>query len=339
MGLLHGPGTIRGVIHPDLPPFERHVVLREEQLHHLHAFFQTIHPVAHRRERDAELPMLGFVPRRAHGALDTAARQVVHRHDLRREDGRDAVRHAGDERPQPDPRRLARESGEERPPLEARPFGIGVQRLEMVEHPDPVEPGVLGQVRARHDLIPLELVLRDIQIRTASGIDLQFLAGLSRRPSVRESMRHDSSRSGRAPPPFPRARPDRRGRTTGRLRRCAGRLAGPADRDRRDRGSSAERDLQHARGVPRKRGDRRADRRRPPGRGRRHRRRPGRDRVRAQLHDAAAASLTGRSDARSVPETRSSSRSSTTTRTFARGSWRPRTRAPRSAGWTSATTT
>ncbi len=104
-------------------------------------------------------------------------------------------------------------------------------------------------------------------------------------------MRHDSSRSGRAPPPFPCALPDRRGRTTGRLRGCARRLAGPPDRDRCDRGSSAERDLQHARGVPRKRGDRHLDRRRPPGRGRRHRRRPARDRVRAQLHDAAAPSL------------------------------------------------
>ena len=61
------------MLHPHLPPFERHVVLGEEQLQHLHALFQPIHPVAHRRERDPELAMLGLVPRRTDRALHATA--------------------------------------------------------------------------------------------------------------------------------------------------------------------------------------------------------------------------------------------------------------------------
>ncbi len=91
--------------------------------------------------------------------------------------------------------------------------------------------------------------------------------------------------------PVPGARAHRRGRPAGRLRGCAGRLAGPGDGDRRDRRTICARDQQHARRVRGQRGDRRADRRRPPRGGRHHGRRPGRDRLRAELHDVAAAPL------------------------------------------------
>ena len=113
----------------------------------------------------------------------------------------------------------------------------------------------------------------------------------------------------------------------------------PRDGDRRDRGPSPERDQQHARRVRGQRGDRRVDRRGPPRR-RRHHRAPtparscsGRTRRRSSCISR------DRSGGRSVPATRSSSRSSTTTRTSGRGCSLPRTRAPRSAGSTSATTT
>ena len=55
---------------------------------------------------------------------------------------------------------------------------------------------------------------------------------------------------------------------------------------------------------------------------------PDRDRLRAELHDAALQLSPGRSAGRSAPATRSSSRRSTTTRTSGRGCWRPRTPAP-----------
>ena len=156
---------------------------------------------------------------------------------------------------------------------------------------------------------------------------------------VREAMRHDAARSGCAPPPVPRALPDRRGRPAGHLRGRAGRLAGPADGDRRDRGPSAERDQQHARGVRGQRGDRCADRRGPLAR-RPTSRAPTRARsCSGRTRRRSSCISRGRSDARSVPATRSSSRSSTTTRTSGRGCWRPRTPAPPSAGSTSATTT
>jgi hypothetical protein len=65
-----------------------------------------------------ELAMLRLVPSGADGALDAPAGQVVDRDDLRREHGRVAVRHAGDEGAQAHARRLSREPREQRPSLE-----------------------------------------------------------------------------------------------------------------------------------------------------------------------------------------------------------------------------
>ena len=74
-----------------------------------------------------------------------------------------AVRHARDERAEPHARGLAGDPREQRPRLEGRAAGIAVERLEVVEDPDAVEAGVLGERRARDELVPRELVLRDVE--------------------------------------------------------------------------------------------------------------------------------------------------------------------------------
>ena len=104
-----------------------------------------------------------LVPRGADRAPDPAVRQVVDGHDLRREHRRHAVRHAGHERSEAHARRLSRQAGQERPGLHRRTARIRVERLEMIEDPDALDPGVLGESRPRHDLVPRELMLGDVE--------------------------------------------------------------------------------------------------------------------------------------------------------------------------------
>src|SRR6185503_20787199 len=88
---------------------------------------------------------------------------MVDRDDLRRQHGGVPVGHPRDERAEPHTRGLTREPREQRPPLERWPLRIGVERLEVIEDPDAFEAGVLGEPSARNDLVPRELMLRDVQ--------------------------------------------------------------------------------------------------------------------------------------------------------------------------------
>ncbi len=76
------------------------------------------------------------------------------------------MRHPGDERSETDATGLARQTGQERPALERGSFGVAVERLEVVEDPHTVEPRLLRQPRAVEELVPRELVLRDVETQS-----------------------------------------------------------------------------------------------------------------------------------------------------------------------------
>ena len=175
MGPLHGPGMQRGVLQPVAAAPERHVILREEPPQDLHALLQAVHPLAHRRERDAVRPMLGLVPGGAHRALHPPLREVVERDHLGREHRGPAMGHPGHHRPQADRRGLPGEPRQERPGLEVRALGIADQREEVVADPDALDPQVLGHQRPVHEVVEAQMMLLGLEPET-HGRSLRVVA-------------------------------------------------------------------------------------------------------------------------------------------------------------------
>ncbi len=107
--------------------------------------------------------MLGLVPRGTDRALDAPPGEMIDRDDLGGQHRGMPVGHPRDERAEPHARRLSGEPGKQGPAFERRLFRVAVERLEVVEDPDAVEAYVLGEPSPRDDLIPRQLVLRDVQ--------------------------------------------------------------------------------------------------------------------------------------------------------------------------------
>src|SRR4051794_16232137 len=163
MRLLDGQRPVCRLLELVVLAFEDEVLFSEERAEDLDAFLEAVHPLLGRRERDAELAMFRLVPRRADRALDAPAGEVIDRDDLRCQHGGGAMRHPGGERPEPNAGSLTSETRQQRPTLERRALRVSVERLEVVEDPDAVEAGVLGEASARDDLVPGQLVLRDVE--------------------------------------------------------------------------------------------------------------------------------------------------------------------------------
>ena len=95
-----------------------------------------------------ELAVLLVEPGGAVAELEPPARRVVDRDRLRREHRRVAVRHAGDEQPEPDVLGDPAPRGERRHALEALARALAVHGLEVIEAPDPVEAEPVREARA-----------------------------------------------------------------------------------------------------------------------------------------------------------------------------------------------
>ncbi len=151
----------------------------------LQSVFEEVESLAGARERDAELGVLLVVPGGAEGQLEASARGVVDGHHLVGEHRGVPVGDAGDEEPQPDPRRHPGEGGEGGDPVEGLAWAVAVHRLEVVEPPGPVEAEVLGEPDSADHLVeghpllgnvkaephPLRLrVCRDLLGRVHGGV-------------------------------------------------------------------------------------------------------------------------------------------------------------------------
>jgi len=86
------------------------------------------------------------------------------------EDRRVPVRHAGDEQPEPGAAGHAAQRGEGRVALEALARTRPVHGLEVVEPPDPVEAGLVGQLGPRHHLGPGHALLGDVETDPHGGL-------------------------------------------------------------------------------------------------------------------------------------------------------------------------
>ena len=110
--------------------------------------------------------MLLFEPRSAERELESAVRGVVDGECLGSQHRGVTVGHPGDEQPEPDAGSHAGERGKRRHALERLARSFAVHRLEVVEPPGTVEPEVLGELHAAHDLVPWHPLLRDIETKT-----------------------------------------------------------------------------------------------------------------------------------------------------------------------------
>src|SRR5439155_10910027 len=100
MGPLDRARKVRGVLQPVVAPAEGGRVLGHERLDELDGLIQAFEPFPSRRERNAELAMLAFMPCRSDPELEAPARDMVDGDPLRGEYGRVAVGHARHQRAQ-----------------------------------------------------------------------------------------------------------------------------------------------------------------------------------------------------------------------------------------------
>ncbi len=82
-----------------------------------------------------------------------------------------AIGHAGNHRSKSYAGGSGGQSGQKCPGLEARPVGIPIQSLEVIEQPDAVEAGIFGEPDALEKLCPGLLMLSrvDAELRSACG--------------------------------------------------------------------------------------------------------------------------------------------------------------------------
>ena len=161
--LLHRSRAQRGVVHLEWRPSNVKPSVVSNPRTICTASSKRVDTLTRRREGDAEPVVLVAVPGRAVGKLEPPARRVIDGDGLCRIDRRMAVGHAGDEQSEPDAVACAAQGRERRHTLEALARAFAVHRLEVVEPPDPVEAGVVGEARTRHQLAPRHALLRDIQ--------------------------------------------------------------------------------------------------------------------------------------------------------------------------------
>ena len=106
---------------------------------HLERLVEPIEALLERREVDAERIALVLVPAGADAELEPAVRHDVERRRHVREHRRVAVRVAGDQHPEAQPRGRLRQRGERDPALHARSGAIREDRLEVIERPPGLE--------------------------------------------------------------------------------------------------------------------------------------------------------------------------------------------------------
>ena len=146
---------VERLVDPVVGPGEGRAVLGEHRPDDRQRLVEAVHPLADRRELVAVADVLLLVPGRPEPEDRPTAGDDVERRRRLGQERRVAVGHAGHERAQPDPRRLAGERGEGRPALEHR-IGDRSDALDLVEvvhHGDEAEPGRLGGTRLLDDAI------------------------------------------------------------------------------------------------------------------------------------------------------------------------------------------
>jgi len=116
---------------------------------HPHRFTEPAEPLTERWELPAELLELGLVPRGADPEVEPTPREVVDRRaDLRVETGV-PVEIARDHEPDAHALRRFGHRGEHRPALEHRLRRIRAQREQVIEAPEAVEAGIVGDLPDR----------------------------------------------------------------------------------------------------------------------------------------------------------------------------------------------
>ena len=150
-------------------PSNVNAVGREQAAHDLHRLLERVDALLQRGERDAERAVLLVEPRRAVGELEPAARRVVDRDRLGREDRRVAVGHAGDEQAEPDRVVVIPLSAASVVmPSKHSPGPSPYMGWKWSKPQMPSKPSVVGEARPRDDLGPGHALLRDVEPETAS---------------------------------------------------------------------------------------------------------------------------------------------------------------------------
>ena len=151
----------------------------EERFHDLQRFVEHLHAVAGRREGDAIRTMLPFVPPGANTEDGATLADMVDRHDLLRQHRRMAMGVAIDQHADLRPAGFLRERGEQGGRFQAGTVGIGIERHEVVEQPDRIEPQRFGQLPLGNKLGPGVLMLGDDDAEGKGMPELGHRAGRS----------------------------------------------------------------------------------------------------------------------------------------------------------------
>ena len=114
------------------------LAVAQEPVDDLDSLVEAADQLPRRRQRDAELLVLGDEPPGAQPELEPAVGDVVDGHRLVREKARVAERVAAHQHPDPDARRAGRQPGQERPALVVRP-GRAAGLVEVIAVPHAVE--------------------------------------------------------------------------------------------------------------------------------------------------------------------------------------------------------
>jgi hypothetical protein len=125
---------------------DRRAFAPEHRRAYLERFVETLEPLLHRREVEAERPVLDVEPRGTDTEHRSAARDDVERADHLGEERGVPIGDAGDQRAEGDPLGAGSEGTEERVGLEHLVLGRAQQRqlIEVVHHHDGVEPAPLA---------------------------------------------------------------------------------------------------------------------------------------------------------------------------------------------------
>ena len=119
------------------------------------------HPdaITGRGKRERVHPVLRLVPAGADAEDGAPAADVIDRHHLLGEDGRIAVSVAVHQHPDSGPRGQRGQGRQQRRGLQRRPVGIAVERQEVIEQPERIEPRSFGQLPVLHQPRPGVLML------------------------------------------------------------------------------------------------------------------------------------------------------------------------------------
>ena len=142
----HRPGEVQRAVRPVEATLEGELLLGEHPAADLHRLLEAPEALAGRRELEAVAVVLVLVPRRPDAQDGSARRHDVQRGDDLGEQRGVPVRHPGDHGSQGDPGGPSGDPPEQRVGLQHRlgpPAHVG-DLVEVVHHPDRIEPRLLG---------------------------------------------------------------------------------------------------------------------------------------------------------------------------------------------------